>query len=302
MRYHARLYHALLADLGIEAEQPITSDCSVSTVRRILMARSFLKKCTDEVLDDADVVAYDKFVACNNLCREFSLDPRNLYGDYVVNEVVSYFDNVGFSGPDLNLDLNLIKEGFGLGPGANLGCESYDFYTKLFDSKLSRTSEQLYRWYRCAINDHPSWIEAEKFRSSHRGDMIVAGSKLSFVPKTFEVSRTICTEPTLNMLFQKGIGAFLESRLLRDFRISLSFQPERNRALAKKGSIDGSFGTIDLSSASDSISIELCRHLLPKYLFRWLMDTRSPVTTFLGGEVIRLEMISSMGNVFTFPF
>lgn len=301
MRKHARLYQCLLDDLRVDPEQPITSDCSVSTVRSILMARSFLKKCTDELDPLADERALAKFVACNKLCATFSLKPSGLYEDVVVNEVISYFDNVAFTGPDLNLDLNLIKEGFGLGPGANLVAESYDFYTKLFDSKLSRTSESLYRLYRCAINDHPVWKEAELFRSSHRGDVLVAGSKLSFVPKTSEVSRTICTEPTLNMLFQKGIGAFLEYRLKRDFRIDLSYQPVRNGGLAWKGSVDGSFGTIDLSSASDSISNSLIESIIPRYFVEWLKLARSPVTTLPGGEELRLEMISSMGNAFTFP-
>lgn len=144
-------------------------------------------------------------------------------------------------------------------------------------------------------------LQADDFRSAHRGNLVVAGSKMSFVPKSQDVSRTICTEPTLNMLFQKGIGRFLEDELKRLFRIDLSKQPALNCELARQGSVEQSYGTIDLSSASDSISMELCRQLLPGYLYRWLELTRSPITQLQNGDVIKLEMISSMGNGFTFP-
>jgi hypothetical protein len=103
------------------------------------------------------------------------------------------------------------------------------------------------------------------------------------------------------MLFQKGIGAYLEKELQRKYHIDLSKQPRLNRKLARIGSADGSFGTIDLSSASDSISIELVKLLVPDVLFRWLMLARSPSTTLPDGRQVKLEMISSMGNAFTFP-
>jgi hypothetical protein len=71
--------------------------------------------------------------------------------------------------------------------------------------------------------------------------------------------------------------------------------------MAKLGSMDGSFATIDLESASDSISMTLCEKVLPRILFSWLKLTRSPFTTLPSGEQVKLEMVSSMGNGFTFP-
>jgi len=77
--------------------------------------------------------------------------------------------------------------------------------------------------------------------------------------------------------------------------------------MAYKGSLDDSedgFSTIDLSSASDSISTELCRELLPPDWFYFLNRVRSPayVISELGvEEPRRYEKFVTMGNGFCFP-
>lgn len=296
----ASLYHDLLDDLQINTGL-LTSDLDVETARRVWLANSFFKKLKPSDTKLADRACLDKFLFFNDTCRRFVLSPVHPFHDHVIGEVKTSLNDVVWRGPELKLDLASISAGFGLGPGANLDCESYDFYTKLYNSSLSRTDDRLYRYYRCAIVDNPLVLRAELDRKAHRGDAIVAGSRLSFVPKTSEVSRSICTEPTLNMLFQKGIGAYLEGELKRLFHVDLSRQPILNRRLARVGSLDGSFGTIDLSNASDSISIALVKELVPDVLFRWLMLARSPVTVLPDGTTVKLEMISSMGNAFTFP-
>jgi len=101
------------------------------------------------------------------------------------------------------------------------------------------------------------------------------------------------------MYFQLGLGAVLERRL-QSIGIDLSSQPEVNRLLAYAGSKSGSFCTIDLSSASDSISLRMCKKFLPKELYYILVKLRSPAT-LIGGERKHLNMLSTMGNGFTFP-
>jgi hypothetical protein len=297
------LYQNLLSDLGLSGPIPLTSDLDLETARKSSIAGSFTKKFTDDaVCEQADAVCLDKFLSSNDSCRMYCYRPVHIFHDTVINEIKLSFDDIVYRGERLSqINLASISAGFGVGPGASVDCESYDFYTKLFNSPLSRTSEQLYREYRCAIVDTPLVYQAELLRKAHKGDSLVAGSRLSFVPKTRDVSRSICTEPTLNMLFQKGIGAYLEEQLRRKFSIDLSKQPILNRKLAQIGSKDGTFGTIDLSSASDSISIELVRMLVPPELFRWLTLARSPSTTLPDGREVKLDMISSMGNAFTFP-
>jgi hypothetical protein len=151
------------------------------------------------------------------------------------------------------------------------------------------------------LSSDPVWLETERLRADRLGNADVEGSRLSFVPKTADISRTICTEPLLNMIFQKGIGSVLEGQLDRLFGIRLSEQPDYNRHLAQLGSLTQGFGTIDLESASDSISTSFVEWFFPRQFVSWLKMTRSPLTILPDGSKVELHMISSMGNAFTFP-
>lgn len=124
-------------------------------------------------------------------------------------------------------------------------------------------------------------------------------NELSFVPKDFRKSRAICIEPTWNTYFQKGIGRHMKRRLAY-FGNDLSKQQDRNAEYARRGSIDGSFATIDLSAASDSISYMLVAELLPLPWFDLLDCFRSPFTKLPNGSLIENEKFSSMGNGYTF--
>lgn len=128
----------------------------------------------------------------------------------------------------------------------------------------------------------------------------VAYNKISLVPKTAKVHRTIAVEPLLNGYVQKGIDEFLRRKLFR-FGIDLKDQ-SRNQELARQGSIQDSdpYGTIDLSSASDLISLELAKDILPDEWFEFLNSTRSPAYK-LNGTITRYNKFVSMGNGFCFP-
>lgn len=126
---------------------------------------------------------------------------------------------------------------------------------------------------------------------------VVPGNVFFTVPKTADIDRCACKEPDINMFLQKGAGREIRQRL-RDFKIDLNDQ-SKNRDLARLGSISGSLATIDLSSASDSVSVELVRCLLPEMWFAHLDSIRSHITV-IDGEEHANEMFSSMGNGFTF--
>lgn len=297
-----RLFGLLLSEIDAR-DTHFCTDMSIETIQRISLAKSLTKKFlyTDRTTPEQDLACLQKFIHCNQQCKVFQLEPKRLFEDVVINQVIHTLDGFFFNGPDLALDLSVIYAGAGVGPGASIGADENTFYTKMFDSALTSTSLSLNRLYRSAIASHPTWAEAEKQRRHIFGDTIVAGSRLSFVPKTSEISRSICTEPVLNMFFQKGIGSFLEGVLRRRYKIDLSTQPDINRKLARLGSINGSYATIDLSSASDCISLKLVESLFPKYFVNWLKLARSPVTILPDGSEVELHMISSMGNGFTFP-
>ena len=126
---------------------------------------------------------------------------------------------------------------------------------------------------------------------------VVPGNVLFTVPKKTDIDRCACKEPDVNMFVQKGIGDYFRSSLRR-IGINLNDQ-SINSSLARIGSIDGSLATLDLSSASDSISSQLVALLLPECWYTLLDSVRSPVT-IIDGEEHQNEMFSSMGNGFTF--
>ncbi len=125
----------------------------------------------------------------------------------------------------------------------------------------------------------------------------VPGAVLFTVPKNSDIDRCACKEPDINMFLQKGVGLHIRSRLKR-YGINLNDQ-SRNRSLARRGSQDFDLATLDLSSASDSITISCVEALLPRDWFLYLNDIRSQCV-IVDGTLVRTEMFSSMGNGFTF--
>jgi len=270
------------------------------------LRKSLLKKYQDEIKPSADAEALSLFLKNNEMCRRFVMDTSSMneVETIAIGEAKDFL--YSFFYPDEEscerlLHMGSITDNFGLGNGANIGSYSTDFLSKVGTSRMSATSTALHMFYLQAISENSIWSDVESIRSVARGLDIVRGSRISFAPKTAEISRTICTEPLCNMLFQKGIGAVLEGRIKQTLGISLADQPDKNQTLARLGSKDGSFGTIDLSSASDSVSLSLVREMFPKHVVSLLELTRSPVATLPGGAEVELHMVSSMGNAFTFP-
>lgn len=127
---------------------------------------------------------------------------------------------------------------------------------------------------------------------------IVTSNKISFVPKTAKTDRSIAVEPLCNAYLQKGVDNFFRERLRR-VGYDLTDQT-LNQRLARLGSIDNSFATIDLSSASDTISTQLVKVLLPPAWFEFLNGIRSP-SYGISGKVHTYQKFVSMGNGFCFP-
>lgn len=274
------------------------------------LSNAVLKKFRDGADDTADVKALALFEEVNSSCKSFTWDPsRHTEIDAVaIGEAKNFLYE--FFYPDHRPDgtfrqpvLNFrdIIAGMTVGNGANIGCQSTDYLSKIGTSTMAATDQGLYELFRAGISSERLWTDVESIRQKMRGNEYVKGSRLSFVPKTREVSRTICTEPLLNMFFQLGIGNVLRSRLQEVSGIDLSTQPDKNRHLARLGSKNGRFGTIDLSSASDSMSLTIVKEFFPADVITWLMRTRSDITTLPGGREVVLHMVSSMGNGYTFP-
>lgn len=265
---------------------------------------SFLKKLETGRTKITDQKALDKFLACNNACEEWSLPSQyDSRIETLLGEVRRAVHKFWFKDgePILEHPFELLEKG-GIGPGVSVGSEGNSFYAKLFSSRLTCSDSSLYNWYRRYISSFPEWSNAENIRIENYGSAsVVASNRLSFVPKNDEISRCICIEPTLDTIFQSGIGRILESRLAERFGISLESQQFDNRNLARFGSLDDDISTIDLSSASDSISLKMLKWLLPESFYKQLVKYRSSSTEIKGRGTVPLYMVSTMGNGYTFP-
>jgi hypothetical protein len=127
---------------------------------------------------------------------------------------------------------------------------------------------------------------------------LVNGNRFTMVPKTALTHRGIGIEPGDNVVWQLGHGAILSDRLVK-LGLNKEYQAYENRKMAREASVKGEYATVDLSAASETISYELVKDLLPSGWFDRLASLRSPMT-FIDGRWVELDKFSSMGNGFTF--
>lgn len=184
--------------------------------------------------------------------------------------------------------LREIERRFRHGTGSTTGIKADGEVPSLkYDAQLHLT-ENLYPFYKAIIG--PRWHEhADR-------PVVVKGNKFTTVPKSAKKDRGIATEPTLNIYVQLGIGTYLK-HLLRKQKIDL-YSQRKNQYLASVAH-SRNLATIDLSMASDTLSLAAVEKLLPPRWLELLTAARSPFTQ-IEKEIVPLEKFSSMGNGFTF--
>jgi hypothetical protein len=262
------------------------------------LLRTLTGKLVSQEAPDAESKAYALFHAFNERSRlwKFSVEtPR-------VKQLSDQFSWIAYQ-----LDCELadrfsytacFTRGYA-GPGKSANVDKLNFFEKFFESPLTTSHPFLYDMYRSLTSVLPSWSSAEEQRFNDHGCTVLQGSKMSTVAKKNDIRRTICSEPSLDMFFQLGAGNLIRDFLKERFGCDLRTQPFYNRGLARRGSIDGSFGTIDASNASDSLSMAMLSKFFPR-CSAFLSTLRSS-KSYVQGDLVDLHMISTMGNGFTFP-
>jgi len=266
------------------------------------LRQGLLLKFLPDSSSELDKLCLAKFNSCNLKCLNWDLGEIDEKSHIIISEMKRIIDDFLHPSHDMLFSsyFDILKYGR-VGPGSAIGAGSTSLYAKLFSSSITATRTDLYTLYSNYVEWFTLWDEAERQRRSKYKDLtIVNGSRCRFVPKSSKISRMICVEPSLNMFYQLGLGTLLEDRLSSHFNSDLSKLPSINIRLAHAGSKDDSYCTIDLASASDSVSIRLCEFLFPSWFFKTLMELRSPKME-VNGSFVPLFMISTMGNGFTFP-
>lgn len=176
-----------------------------------------------------------------------------------------------------------------LGPGAtyNVG-RSKDHGLKLDPKSGNDATLQLLR--------HTNVLESLPHVT---GVNIVPGSRLTTVPKSYKTDRVICIEPTLNGMVQRAYGKRIRRRLLDILGLDIRTQADFNRGMISSGFGVEKYATVDFRAASDTISFQVVRHLLPWKWFEALAASACPRYE-IDGEWREFEKFSSMGCGFTF--
>lgn len=278
----------------------LTSDMTPGTAAQCWLQNSLVKKWIPDDTKVVDQVAIQGFLDDNDRCGEWQEPDGSEYVDDILSiaktMMAKQLEVFPQAGSRLCLHTAVMRGRHG--PGASAGTKAKTFYHKSFDGDLSFTNVGLYQFYRSLIN--PVWGLAEDKRAACHWSRLVSGSEVLTVPKNEDTSRTICKEPSLNMFFQLGFGEQLCDILVECHNIDVSLQPDRNRELARIGSITQKFATIDLKSASNSIANKFVQWFLPRMSYDLLSKVRCDYT-YVNGEKIEMKMFSSMGNGFTFP-
>jgi hypothetical protein len=154
-----------------------------------------------------------------------------------------------------------------------------------------------------------SLIGAESFRPSWESlsqrppEFGVVPARLEAVPKTAEKPRLICIEASYNQFMQQALMQNLRESLEREHSICSFLDQSMNRDMALESSITGRNATIDLSDASDRVSLALVEQLFgfhPNFL-RYLRLSRSSFVQLPDGGLVLLNKFASMGSALTFP-
>jgi hypothetical protein len=192
------------------------------------------------------------------------------------------------------------------GPGAVAGGEKGD--EKWVQPRYSRRLHRVLPWY----DTYFGWRSTSQ-NTSLAGELIEFHkniewvedwtSRLLFVPKDSRGPRVISCEPKELMFLQQGLRASLQPEIERMTSNRVNFLDQTiNQDLAKQGSVDGSWATIDLSDASDRVSCELVRLLWDESpVHDLLFHFRSTLTELPNGEKFRHSKFAPMGSALCFP-
>lgn len=130
-------------------------------------------------------------------------------------------------------------------------------------------------------------------------------SEIVCVPKSMITNRTISKEPVALQYFQQGIMKCIMDDVHKHPILSrhISFTDQSLSAeMARQGSIWGDYATIDLSSASDSVTLDIVKSLFRgTWILPMVLTTRSDMTELPSGRILKLRKFAPMGSAVCFP-
>lgn len=195
------------------------------------------------------------------------------------------------------LDLADITPSHGPGAVADKSVAAGKFKWSSFPERLSNVYD--YSYY--AASPLHLCTKLREFMASS-GDELFA--RLLTVPKDSRGPRVISCEPKELQWVQQGIRArlydWIERHPLTRKHVRFTNQAV-NGSLALEGSRDGSWATLDLSEASDRVSLAYVEKVFPEWVKPYLLASRSLGTILPNKQVVMLNKFAPMGSALCFP-
>lgn len=195
------------------------------------------------------------------------------------------------------------------GPGAVSEATGRPDKYNLLWSEWPETLDKFFPVSSYGYHNYGSWAGDHGHRLHRATPMGNAPSRLVAVPKDYSKPRLIAAEPCARQWCQQScwdyfrgrVGGTWISRFLR-FR-----DQSRNQILCRRGSLDGSLCTVDLSAASDRVTCHVVGQFFRcnPHLLSCLAACRTPVLwqnlSTKVPEFVTLRKFSTMGSACTFP-
>lgn len=223
------------------------------------------------------------------LCDDFSRISHLLFGD-----IFSRLDHIVWS-----LDESILPT---YGPGAT--AERLTANERWSHSGYTRRLHEVFPiWFTKIPNER-------HYRELDHTDLLEPGAeppvRVITVPKTQKTPRIIAIEPAHTMYVQQALMRLFVPSIEADHLVGslIGFTDQTpNQELASAGSSTGSLATLDLSEASDRVSVHHVRLLLNNFshLREAVFACRSERADVPGHGVVHLSKFASMGSALTFP-
>lgn len=112
----------------------------------------------------------------------------------------------------------------------------------------------------------PKWSVFDGWNMRFTARIPKSKHRIIGVPKNWKTYRLVSKEPTAYMFYELGLNTaiqrYLKDKNLAPRQLTRGYcvdTEDRNRSMARLGSVDGEFVTIDLSAASDSVALTFVR-------------------------------------------
>lgn len=148
------------------------------------------------------------------------------------------------------------------------------------------------------IPDPEAWYKARSVGTIDR-----IPSLMKMVVKDRRKSRSICMEPNTFMFHQQSlmrlfVDAFETNAAGRYIKLE---DQEISKNYSRYASASNFADTLDLSSASDSVHVDLVRRIFPRHVLYFMLATRSRHAKLPDGMTVELKKFAPMGSAMCFP-